>query len=418
MALLSVPEREALEAAARALDLPLVLVGGAVRDALMGRPVTDWDLVVPGPTGASELARAFARATRRPMVALDPGFGVYRVGGADGLVFDFTRQQAERLEDDLLRRDFTLNAIALGLEGGELHDPTGGKADLEAGVIRMVAPRSLTDDPARLARAYRFAAQLGFAIEPGTRAALVRRLGLLKGTANERVLVEVGKWLEAPAAREWVLAAASDGFWTAWLAPEGGPTPQAPEPLAARWDALEACRARHPEAQAALEAPLGGGFSALGASRLALVFPAAGEAAALERLPMSAKLRSVLGALLGPDATPWPAPGEPPAERRWGYHRWLKALGPAAVPRLVASAAAGAVPEAIAGEALAFARAREREPFRPLVGGKALMQALGLPPGPAVGAWLARIEERQVKGAFAGPDEALAWLAEAARRGE
>lgn len=411
--MLHLPEQEALSAAARELGLPLVLVGGAVRDALAGRPVVDWDFVVPGAAGAETLARAFARASRRPLVVLDAGFGVYRVGGADGLVFDFTRQQAPSLAADLLRRDLTINAIACDLATGDYVDPAGGLADLEAGVIRMVSPEALTADPARLARAYRFAAQFGFALEPETRRAIVARLPLLRGTAHERVLVEAGKWLQAPAARPWALAAAHDGFWSAWLGGEG----PAEEALAERWDALEAFLAAHPAAGPLLGAPLGAPFTGLAALRLSLAWPA-GARETPASLPVSAKLAQVLEALLGPAAPDWPDALSTEAERRWCFHRWLKAFGPAALPLWAAAGASGALDAGVAAAALAFALAREQAPYRPLLSGQALMAALGLRPGPAVGRWLAEIEERHVRGELRSPEEALAWAASRAQRGE
>ncbi len=172
-------------------------VGGAVRDALLHRPVHDWDFGVD--RDALGLARAVADALDGAYFPLDTERDAGRVVlmAADGarLELDFAAlrgadRSAERsrrsLKADLLARDFTVNALALD-ETGTLIDPTGGAGDLEARRIRATNEHVFRDDPVRLLRAVRMEAELGFEIEPQTAAWMSRDAPLLALPSAERV---------------------------------------------------------------------------------------------------------------------------------------------------------------------------------------------------------------------------------------
>ncbi len=181
------------------------LVGGRVRDALLGRPTLDTDLVVPA--GAAELARDIADALDGTLVVLDEGRDIARVvwrhGGA---VLDVARQVGGSLAADLAQRDLTVNALAVPLAQAAsptaeaVIDPTGGLADLASRQLRMTSPAALDADPLRLLRVPRLAAELAFAIEPATRAAIVARADRIAEPAAERVREELLRLLAAPAA--------------------------------------------------------------------------------------------------------------------------------------------------------------------------------------------------------------------------
>jgi tRNA nucleotidyltransferase (CCA-adding enzyme) len=158
---------------------PLFLVGGAVRDLLRGAPAVDLDLAVEG--DGPETARELARRLEGQVVE-HGRFGTASVR-AGSLRFDLAatrRETYERpgalpavhaapLEEDLARRDFTINAMAICLTGegfGRLHDPHHGATDLEARVVRVLHERSFEDDPTRLLRAVRYEARLNFALDP------------------------------------------------------------------------------------------------------------------------------------------------------------------------------------------------------------------------------------------------------------
>ena len=155
------------------------LVGGAVRDLLLGRAPSELDLVVEG--DALPVARRAADRLGGTMVE-HPRFGTATVRVGD-VVFDLAGARAERYEwpgalpevtlgatlaDDLARRDFTVNAIALRLADGELTHPPEALHDLGDGVLRVLHDESFVDDPTRLLRLARYAARLGFAADPDT----------------------------------------------------------------------------------------------------------------------------------------------------------------------------------------------------------------------------------------------------------
>ena len=142
-------------------------VGGAVRDAILDRPVTDLDLAVraePGPA-----ARAVAKALGGAAFELSSEFPTWRALSRDGdWQVDIAALRGESIEADLAERDFTLGAIAVNLESGEGVDPFGGMADLDAGLIRAVGPGSFTSDPLRLMRAARLVATFGWSVDEDT----------------------------------------------------------------------------------------------------------------------------------------------------------------------------------------------------------------------------------------------------------
>ena len=169
------------------------VVGGAVRDAILGREVEDLDLVYEG--DPAELAAALAAPADAYAFQLSEQFGTWRVAWRGGGHADVTGLRGAELADDLGRRDFTVNAIAapLGPPGtaAELIDPAGGLGDLDAGVLRAVSDRSFEDDPLRVLRAARLAAQLGFEVEAAT-VALARAGAVRAGEpAGERQLAEL-----------------------------------------------------------------------------------------------------------------------------------------------------------------------------------------------------------------------------------
>ncbi len=204
-------------------DAPVYLVGGAVRDLLLGRGRADVDLVVEG--DAAELAARLGAE-----VISHERFATAKAK-LDGHEVDVAAARAEtyphpgslpevtpaRLVDDLARRDFTINAMAIPLQGDvELIDPHGGEADLEAGVLRVLHPGSFVDDPTRALRAARYAARFGFEPEPET-AALLRATDLdtVSVDRREAELLRIAAEPEAPRALEllatWGLIESREG---------------------------------------------------------------------------------------------------------------------------------------------------------------------------------------------------------------
>ncbi|MBC8123842.1 MAG: HDIG domain-containing protein, partial [Gemmatimonadaceae bacterium] len=118
---------------------------------------------------------------------------------------------------DLARRDFTINALAYDVHAQMLIDPLNGQADLKARQLRAVSEANLRDDPLRVLRGYRLAAQLDFEIEPATRALLVACAPLLDQVSAERVREELSALIAAPRGADWLFAAYRDGALTHWL---------------------------------------------------------------------------------------------------------------------------------------------------------------------------------------------------------
>ena len=180
------------------------LVGGAVRDLLLGRDPRELDLVVEG--DALPVARRAAERIGGRVLAHDRfGTATVRGGGAE---FDLAGARREsyarpgalpdvelgaRLQDDLARRDFTVNALALRLDDGEPAGWPGGREDLDAGVLRVLHEGSFRDDPTRLLRLARYAARLGFDVEPRTAALAEAAVadGALDTVTGERLGAEL-----------------------------------------------------------------------------------------------------------------------------------------------------------------------------------------------------------------------------------
>jgi len=179
---LPVPQRRAIDVICEVAvekDIRPYLVGGPVRDLLLGRHSIDVDLTLE--EGGSTLARALAKRVEGRVRSF-PQFLTYKVIAAGFPEIDIATARKERyrhpgalpavtagrLKDDLMRRDFSINAIALDLLNPALHDPCRGEADIAARVVRVLHENSFIDDPTRIFRAVRLTARLGFSLEPHT----------------------------------------------------------------------------------------------------------------------------------------------------------------------------------------------------------------------------------------------------------
>ena len=379
--------------------LPAVfLVGGSVRDLLRGASGVDVDLAVEGdgPGTARTLAERLGGAVRE-----HGRFGTATVR-APGIDFDVagTRREsyprpgalpeveAAPLGEDLGRRDFTINAMALGLTGegfGRLHDPAGGSQDLEAGLVRVLHERSFEDDPTRLLRAVRYTARLGFELDPDTDrlARAAAESGALQSVSGSRVADELLDLLaepEAPAAVEGLRSLGLD-------------------------------RALHPDLDAdpvlVASAALGSGET--GADRtlaaLAALCAAHPDALAgwLDELQLSAPARDAV--LRAARAAPGIAAELRGEERASRIHALLRDEPPEA---LALALALGAPPAPI----LRFVS--ELRQVRLEISGADLLAA-GVPESPAVGRALAETLRRKLDGEVSGRDDELRTALELAR---
>jgi tRNA nucleotidyltransferase/poly(A) polymerase len=315
------------------------VVGGAVRDELLGRPLVDLDVAIADPEHA---ARRFARASGGAPFPLSERHGAWRVALDGGRTVDFTPLSGP-LEDDLATRDFTINAIAVPLTGGEPVDPFEGRADLAARTLRAVSDSIFADDPLRLLRAVRLEDELGFRLDPSTEALLRANAGLVGDPSGERIVGELERL-------------SSDGF-------------------------------RRLEELGLLE-PLGGSLDPLNDRvdspryRLVSVF---GER--LARWPVSNDLRRYASALLRAERPPDDSPRE--------LHRFRRRTEPWADDALAFVDALDLVP--------ALERSRATDPEEPLLRG----DELGIPPGPEIGRLLELVAEERAAGTVSTREEAL-----------
>ena len=320
------------------------VVGGAVRDELLGRPVVDLDVAFRDPEGA-------ARRYGGPVFPLSERHGAWRVALGGGRTVDFTPLR-DGIETDLATRDFTINAIARPLVGGEAVDPFEGRLDLERRVLRAVSPSIFEDDPLRLLRAVRLEDELGFRLDEETERLVREHAALVARPAGERILAELVRLTARGFERLDELGLL--------------------EPLGGSLERLRTLDSPGPE------------------TRLVAVF---GER--LGRLPVSNELRRYASALLRAEA---PAEVTPRS-----VFRFRRATEPWATD---------AARFALAGEELerAIEEARQNDPAEPLLRG----DELGLPPGPEIGRVLALVEEERAAGTISTREEALQLVRRAA----
>lgn len=320
------------------------VVGGAVRDELLGREVVDLDIACREP---EQVARAYANRSGGAPFPLSERHGAWRVALDGGRTVDFTPLR-DGIEDDLATRDFTINAIAEPLGGGEPADPFGGQPDLEGRVLRAVSPGVFEDDPLRLLRAVRLEDELDLRLDPDTERLVREHGGLVGQPSGERILAELVRLSPAGFRRADELGL---------LAPLGG--------------TVERLDRAAPHDSPGL--------------RLVAVF---GES--LMRLPVPNELRRYARTLLR---------AKPPADdSARAVHRFRRATEPWSLDAL---AFAGAWELA---DAVRAARAAEAD--EPLLRGDDVV-ALGVSPGPEVGRLLELVAEERAVGTISTREEAL-----------
>jgi hypothetical protein len=317
------------------------VVGGAIRDELLGREVVDLDIACRDPKQA---ARAYAQRAGGAPFPLSERHGAWRVALDGGRTVDFTPLR-NGIEDDLATRDFTINAIAVPLEGGEPADPFGGQADLERRVLRAVSRSVFDDDPLRLLRAVRLEDELGFRLDDETMLLVQERAPLVDRPAAERIVAEL-------------IRLSVDGFRRAeelgLLGPLGG----------------SAAGLDHQQARDSTDFRLVAAFG----RRLA-------------ELPVPNELRRYANALLNAER---PEDGSPRA-----IHRFRRATEPWSLDALAYLGA-----EDLADTVRA---ARAADPGEPLLRG----DELGVPEGPEVGRLLDLIAEERAVGTVSTREQAL-----------
>lgn len=389
------------------LPQPAYLVGGAVRDALLGRrrEYLDLDFVIP--TDAVNTARKIAAHYNAGFVLLDAERQIARVVFKHATA-DFAQAEGGSLEADLHRRDYRMNAIAYNPRTGEIIDPLQGYADLQQGITRMVSAKNLQDDPLRLLRGYRQAAQLNFNIEPETRSAISKLAPLLSQIAAERVRVELVYLLGIPLGTVWINAAFWDGLLPVWFP---NVTPESLEKMAAVDSWAVALGEIWPELKGELSAEIRGTIKTtlLSVAKLATLLPASPEVAEeqLFRLKYSrVEIRAVTTVIKClPTLISGGNPSEMPLREQYFFFRGAETIFLAIALLAVAS---GVEVDSIAGLINRYLNPDDQVAHpTPLITGNELMAALNLPSGQLVGQLLGEIQALRAEGKISTRGQAL-----------
>ncbi len=438
------------------------IAGGAVRDAALGREVTDLDLAVAGDPAA--VAKAVADAVGGHAFELSAEFATWRAVAADrSWQLDATALRGETIEADLAARDFTLGAVAVPLGGGEPLDPFGGLADLERRRLRAVGEGSFAADPLRLLRAARLAADLGLEVDPDTVALARAEAVRAAEPAGERQLAELRLLLGGPDPLRG-LALLDELGLTAVVLPEvetlrgveqgpnhhldvhGHTLAVLERTLEVESDLERFAGERAAEARALLEEPLADEMSRGTALRFGALFHDIGKpatrgerdgyvtfighdsvgaeivAAICSRLRAGRRLTTHLAALTRHHLRLGFMVHEAPLPPR-RVHEYLRATEPVAADVTLLTvadrlSARGSGPFAteeaieahlsLAREMLAAALDWRRDgPPTPLLRGDELAAELGIEPGPELGELLAELEAAQYAGEVGSREEAL-----------
>jgi tRNA nucleotidyltransferase (CCA-adding enzyme) len=383
------------------------LVGGNVRDALLGRHAEYLDLDFVLPSDAVKTARAIAQHYKAGFVLLDADRQIARVVFGQATV-DFAQQVGNSLEEDLCRRDFTVNAIAYNPHTDQLIDPLQGYQDLQKKTIRMIAPDNLKEDPLRLLRAYRQSAQLGFVLEANTQTTIRQLSGLLTEIAAERVQGELSYLIHSPKGTQALTRAWQDGLFAHWL-------PHATaEKLALLAEVDRAAIALAPYGEQGLlgwTAKGQGTRSWIKIAKLACLVDSdlANAEQELWHLKYSrTEVQAVLMVLRSlADWTEIAIDSHPPQTLRQQYF-FFRGVGSAFPAWALVAMAKGLSLEAIAPLCDRFLMPHDpvAHPLPPLTG-RDLMTSLNLSPGPQIGQLLEAIQLAQAEGLICDRQEAL-----------
>jgi tRNA nucleotidyltransferase (CCA-adding enzyme) len=372
-----------------------------VRAGLLGRlpERPDLDLVVG--EEAIDLARRLARRWGGSCVVLDQERSIARLVVA-GWTIDLARRAGASLEDDLARRDYTVNAIALPLAGGALVDPQGGLADLAARRMVAISEANLLDDPLRLLRGIRLASELDFTIAAGSWTWISRHHDRIGTVAGERVLAELERLATCTNGQRGLAQVLQAGLLEPWHGEADGAATALLEPLTP-------ARARAAGLSAEESA------AALPLARLAAVLDgeAIGRLHGSRRLQQRCeRLRSWRQRLSPGGSLPLPSPDGLPEAERLSLQRQLETDLPALLLHLEPPVARAALERwRDAGDPLFHPR--------PPLDGRRLQQQLALPAGPLLGELLDHLTGERAFGRLPRQSEddrtltvARHWLAE------
>ena len=392
------------------LPQPSYLVGGAVRDRLLGRTSDYLDLDFVLPEKAVETARAIAKHYKAGFVLLDAQRQIARVVFKNATV-DFALQEGATLETDLQRRDFTINAIAYNPHTQELIDPLQGYTDLQQHLLRMVSPANLQDDPLRLLRGYRQAAQLDFALEPNTRA-IIRQLAPLIGqVAAERVRVELGYLLNSDRGTVWLQTAGEDGLLAPWFP---SATRSHLEQLLKVDSATATLSSVFPQLVRELSQPVRNTIktSWLGIAKLTCLVPANSATAEIELDKLAYSRAEIKAVTITLQLLPQLQAKSPIQMTLADQYFFFRAAGVVFPVIAILAVVRGMSIDSLSSFIHRYLNPKDPVAHpTPILTGNDLMKALKLSPSPLVGEMLLQIQLAQIQGKISTVEEAIAFAA-------
>ncbi|MCU0575561.1 MAG: hypothetical protein MUD15_01900 [Desulfobacterota bacterium] len=401
------------------------LVGGCIRDLLLGIEPFDFDLVTFD--APLDLGRRIAGVLGGNAFSLDRERGVERIAIDGGrYTIDISAARGADIGADLLERDITINAMACLPAEGACIDPLQGLADLRAGRIRLIGERNLLDDPLRGLRCLRFAVQLGFSVEAPTMSLVRRHAAALEGVASERIKHEFLQALAGPQSSMFFMLLAQAGLDRVLFG--DAPRTLALEIVRRADSRLDEREELLPGVGDHFSQELEHGLTRAAAFRLAAFLhgctdPRQAGRILRKRFALSGKAcRTIMGTMAGAGSMPGLAGNTGPSGS--GMYRVLSEHE-GCIPEmlLLAMAAPGGDEKGNAGameracsEIWGFFLGRYRScRENPLLTGHDIMKTLKIPMGPKVGALLRQVEQAQADGLIGSPQEALTFLRERTR---
>ncbi|HWI41416.1 MAG TPA: hypothetical protein VNX25_08000 [Verrucomicrobiae bacterium] len=376
------------------------MVGGAVRDRILRRPVQDYDFALEG--DPEKLPREYARLSGGTFFWLDRDPGQSRVASRrSGSTCDFALLRSATIEGDLELRDFTANAVAASLSG-RIIDPLNGIPDILSGVIRACSPRTFDDDPLRLLRAWRLSAQLSFRIEEATRLLLRERAPLLERVAAERIREEIFKILLCPGWEQTLRRLQEDGLLRAAIGEQAG------EVIPVDRAVQEAGEGAPPAAvflRARLSRELEHGVTHLALLRLRAAL-GGGALRAGERLKLGNRGLKFLAALEAVDSIDLAAAARTSRSR----HRFFADTEPAGPEILLLRLASTPSDAACILDLLQWGLQEYPKENDPLLPAGEVMKLLGLAPGPSVGEAMEAVRQGERGGLVVTQEDARRYL--------
>ncbi len=410
------------------VDLPCYLVGGAVRDLLDGRLIKDFDFATP--RDPTRLAQAFSRAVGGSWFMLDAERRQSRViwkAKEAEYCYDFAPFRGLNLDGDLRGRDFTVNALAVGLppEGPEagILDPLGGRKDLSERVLRPCSRHAFHDDPLRVLRGIRLAVTLDLKPDRTAMAGMTAAVSLVANCAAERIRDEIAGIFNAPRFSQGIALMQGLGFIERFFGSGNPDAGRKVSKLVIRFVEGLISTSSGSALEPVVKKDMGDGFTRMGllkfAGFLRGLAPVELQTLLSSRLRLSARNMAIVQDLIKlPECRGTELLRLQTTQR--GLALWAQALGCSSVDSLLFLPAIAADlqtrPEAVLNALKACGECSEGGRVPDLVSGTWISDNLKIPSGPEVGLLLGKLRKEEIAGRIRTREEALVFLSSMAEK--